>query len=663
MDLRGAVGLPPSQTEISIEDYINNLDLSGVPDYGAKDSPSEPIAVPISYTPITDEYKQQAAIERARIREAQAAQSSQVVHTDTAELEHGELGKPEGLRSNPQRPFKPTGAMEALFYDSSGMVMACGPAGTGKSRAFLEKIHLLCETSACRCLMVRSTREALSETGMYTFETQVLPEGHYLLDGNKRTHRQSYQYKTGAQFVMGGLDNMLKFMSSEFDIIYIQEALDLTKSNLEQLSTRLRNAVLPIQQMLMCVNPGDPNHWLLQAVRDGRISLHDTYHEDNPTLWEEAPTRVIEELAKLKRLGMAEGELGKAWPEKSRDGRRGRWTEAGVNYIAKLDMLTGARYKRLRLGLWVAAEGAVYEDSWDEKAAICEPFDPPAEWRRIWVVDFGFTAPFVLYKVAIDGDLRIYVYEEVYKTRVTVEIHAVKALERSGWVWSQSTGHRAIRRNPDPLPDYIVCDWDAEGRQTLEDYTGIRTVPAYKGANKGISSGIQAVEKRLMIRADGKSGIQYMRNCLVERDTSLRSGEHAVPQCTVEEYAGYVWDVPNKVSTNRGERPLQVNDHGMDTTRYLVCNIDNITDSIEADDVPTSYWVDNPYVGMIASVPRSFSSSRGVNEHNRSTGEYGAQRESERSRAIASKHSSVNKARSKTRSLSLKDEHRLKTGW
>jgi phage terminase large subunit len=40
------------------------------------------------------------------------------------------------------RPYQPRGAARALLLSRAPEVLAAGPAGTGKSRACLEKVHL-----------------------------------------------------------------------------------------------------------------------------------------------------------------------------------------------------------------------------------------------------------------------------------------------------------------------------------------------------------------------------------------------------------------------------------------------------------------------------------------------------------------------------------------
>ncbi|WP_245808240.1 phage terminase large subunit [Deinococcus hopiensis] len=129
------------------------------------------------------------------------------------------------------------------------------------------------------------------------------------------------KYPNGSEIVVAGIDNPVKLMSAEFDAIYVQEATELTLNDTEFLSTRLRNGVIPYQQLFGDCNPGSPTHWLKKRMDAGLTVRILSRHEDNP------------------RLFTSKGEL----------------TAFGVSYLARLDKLTGPRKARLRYGKWAAA--------------------------------------------------------------------------------------------------------------------------------------------------------------------------------------------------------------------------------------------------------------------------------------------------------------------
>jgi len=55
-----------------------------------------------------------------------------------------------------------------------GEVLLAGPAGTGKSRAALEKLHLICLlTPNVRALVMRKTAVSLTTSAIKTYESDV----------------------------------------------------------------------------------------------------------------------------------------------------------------------------------------------------------------------------------------------------------------------------------------------------------------------------------------------------------------------------------------------------------------------------------------------------------------------------------------------------------
>lgn len=412
--------------------------------------------------------------------------------------------------------YEPRGAARKLFLDKSDEIILDGPAGTGKTRAILEKAHLLANKyPESRGLIVRRTRASLTQTALVTFENHVL--GRELGRRVKfNSIRQEYRYPNRSIIAVGGLDKDIKVMSSEYDFIVVIEATEVPESIWDALTTRLRNGKIPYQQIFGDCNPDAPGHWIKKRKT---LNLYPSRHEDNPVLFDPVT-----------------GEL----------------TEKGKAYMTKLDNLTGVRHQRLRLGLWVQAEGAIYTD-WDREAHLVDQFEPPKSWPRYWSIDFGFTNPFVWQEWAQDPDGELYLYREIYHTGRLVEDHA---------------RHIAEITKDSPRPTDVICDHDAEGRATLERHLNISTRPAFKS----VSPGIQAVQSRLKKKGNGRRGIWIMRDALIEKDPDLEDAKK--PLCTEEEVEGYVWDL--KQGKRRGEEPVKANDHGLDAARYLVAHVDDL---------------------------------------------------------------------------------------
>lgn len=314
--------------------------------------------------------------------------------------------------------------------------------------------------------------------------------------------------------------------------IYAQEATELTVTDWEYALTRLRNHRMPYQQIIADCNPDAPTHWLKARCDKGTAKMIFCRHEDNPVLFDEL----------LGADGTSRFEL----------------TEVGAEYMAKLDSLTGVRYLRLRKGLWVAAEGVIFDEFAPEMHVIDEMPAGWESWPRYWSVDFGFTNPFVCQMWAQDTDGRLYLYREFYMTQRTVDQHArdilkvITTTDRYGnVVWNE------------PHPYTILADHDAENRARFENEIGQGTT----AADKNVKDGIEVTQARFRKADDGKPRVFFLRHALVERDSSLK--EARKPTCTLEELPGYVW-APSPDGRAVKEEPLKLNDHGMDAMRYLM---------------------------------------------------------------------------------------------
>ena len=256
---------------------------------------------------------------------------------------------------NPRRHYAPRGACATLLYNTMPELVVSGPAGSGKSLASLVKLDFCCRHyPGTRALIARKTRSSLSDTGLVTWERDVLGYDHPLvLDGPQRAWRRTYNYENGSQVVVGGLDKPGRILSAEYDLVFIQQAEEASLWDYETVMTRLRGQALPFRQILSDCNPESPMHWLKQRCDNGAAVMLNSEHTDNPLLWD---------------LGA------------------GDWTEFGLEYIATLDRLTGSRKLRLRFGKWAVPEGAIYS-LFDDERHKCAAFPIPRLWPRIVAID------------------------------------------------------------------------------------------------------------------------------------------------------------------------------------------------------------------------------------------------------------------------------------
>jgi len=412
--------------------------------------------------------------------------------------------------------YTPRGTARRLFQTKDSEILLSGPAGTGKSRACLEKLHLMAVVNpGMRGLIVRKTASSLTSSALVTWNRDVTSESQQagVLDfyGGSAEEPAQYRYSNGSKVMIGGMDKASKIMSTEFDVVYVQEATELTENDWESLTTRLRSHQVSFQQLIADCNPAEETHWLKRRCDRGLTLMLRSRHEDNPLLFDEA----------------------------------GQATPRGLDYLSKLDRLTGIRKRRLRDGEWSSAEGVIYED-WDSAIHLVDRFPIPDGWQRWWAVDFGYTNPFVLQCWAEDEDGRLWLYREWYHTQRTVDDHARRVLDvvAPDGKWTE------------PKPRAVICDHDAEGQEVLRRELGL----PMRNADKRVQDGIQTVMRRLKPAGDGRPRLYLLRDSLVERDPELY--ESGRPTCTADEIPSYVW--ANQTGHGKGlkEVPVKEDDHG-----------------------------------------------------------------------------------------------------
>lgn len=439
----------------------------------------------------------------------------------------------------------------AAYQDRSPECLNHGPAGSGKSLAALFKlVHLALIFPKTRWFLVRKTKVSLVESALVTLERDVFGEDSPLLLSRPmmRKTRDYYTLPNGSVIVTAGMDKPEKLFSTEYNGGYVQEATELEQDEWQSLKRSLRapftTAVklkdgptpVPFYQLWADCNPSYSHHWLKKrmdtvVIVDGKerrlTSSHASVHEDNPRFY---------------------------------DAINHRWRPDGKEYLEnQLGGLVGFMRDRLLRGIWSLAEGLVY-DEWNEAVHVLTPERcmevfggpyPPLSWERYWSMDFGYTDPLSLGFYAKDGDGRLYLYREFYKTGQLVE-------DVAKWAWEE------IKMGREPRPRAIVCDHDPENQMTFSRHCGGMAVTlADKADRKG---GIQGVKSRLKVQKDGRPRFYVVKGCLTHPpDKTLQ--QKGKPTKFTDEVSAYVWDAEKDL-------PVDGGDHSADNLRYLVTHLD-----------------------------------------------------------------------------------------
>lgn len=425
------------------------------------------------------------------------------------------------------------GGALALMGNRDLEVCLDGPAGTGKTFVALYKVHLVLSAyPGAKALVARKSNTALSGSAMATFRESVLDprEGVRFFGGNQ-IKPAAFEYPNGSLMTMNGLDKPEKVKSWEFDLAYINEASECTLEDIEMVRSRLRHDKTPYRQLIMDVNPGPPTHWLNRRMIAGLTTRLLSRHKDNPRFYD------------LKTQS---------------------YTADGIAYIeGVLGGLTGVRKLRLRDGIWAAAEGMVYEE-WDTATHIVSR-QQLTDWgilsedetlnravvKSVFAsVDWGFTNPGVIQVWALDGDGRMYLLREVYRTQRTIDwwIEQAQQLDREFGI------------------ELFVCDPSEPAYIQQFNDAGLRA----EAATNAIAPGISAVHSRLKVAGDGRPRLVIYEYSLIERDELREAVEQ--PCCLPEEIDGYVYP-KSKDGYPVKEVPVKINDHSCDCLRYMCMHL------------------------------------------------------------------------------------------
>jgi phage terminase large subunit len=171
-------------------------------------------------------------------------------------------------------------------------------------------------------------------------------------------------------------------------------------------------------------------------------------------------------------------------------------------------------------------------------------------------VDWGWTNPGVIQIWLIDGDGRVYLFRELYRTMRTIE----------WWIQQAQSLMQEFSLAGVPI-SVFVCDPSEPAYISQFEGAGIPAI----GATNAISPGINVMQARLKVAGDGRPRMYIYEYSLQERDEQ-RDEKHE-PVCFEQEIDGYVWPQAKDGQPVK-EVPVKHNDHAMDASRYACMYLD-----------------------------------------------------------------------------------------
>lgn len=364
--------------------------------------------------------------------------------------------------------------------------------GAGKSRIGCEKIlDLALRYPGAQFGIVRKTHVSLTATTERTFWRDVVkPEVIRKVNKSEHWVEVAKGKNEPSRIWFFGLDPdpatgvPSKVGSFDGAAIFADEAVELTEGDWIMLLGRLRDPRIPWHQLMAATNPGAPNHWLKRRFTPAIPGQREYYHataQDN---------RFLPDDFRAQMAALPDNVFG----------------------------------QRLGQGLWVMAEGAIYQLPPDQ---IASP-DPTTKWKDIVAgIDWGFVHAFACEIVGMSGSGRLAVLGEVYRKGSLLEdiIPVLLTLQERLHI-------TAFHADPSE-PEYIATCQRA----------GLRVVPAINDVAPGLNTVALAIKQGMTID----------------------------PRCAglLDELPGYRW-APQRTTGGLKDEPLKENDDACDALRYAV---------------------------------------------------------------------------------------------
>ncbi len=392
--------------------------------------------------------------------------------------------------------FKPTVIQKkalALLKSGAKHILLFGGSRSGKTTALVMAIifralfyagsrHLICRLRA-----KDAQSSVLQETLLPWLNNTVGTAGY-----NYLKHESMIRLENGSEIWIGGLgdkEQADKILGHEYNTIYFNEISQLTYAAVTTAYSRLAMRVKGCRNLFLYdCNPGSPLHWAYKI-----FVLKKTFLTGEPLEKAELYTSMVLN------------------PEDNKD-------NLPEDYISDiLDTLPEKQKARFRDGLWVKAEGGIYE-KFDE-TMIVKQEDLPEHFDSFAAgQDFGLNITFV--KIGWVGDV-VYVICDYGAFNMTTQS------------FNEEVSARGYYRDTDGFGLPVYCD-PAGGERIQEITGGIK-------ANNSVESGIDFI------------------NAKIER--------HQFFVC--ENCTGVLSEIWDYCRDEAGEI-VKVNDHFMDALRYAI---------------------------------------------------------------------------------------------
>jgi PBSX family phage terminase large subunit len=319
---------------------------------------------------------------------------------------------------------------------------------------------------------------------------------HPFVRWNESKHVLHFKDKKIATYGAKDTSSYQMIQGRTLSLAYCDEMTLYPDNFIEMLETRLRK---PYSKAFAAMNPSYPEHRInkwIEKAKNGHPDYYQLHFEldDNPYLTDEYKKRTKENNS-------------------------------------------GLFYKRNVLGLWVLAEGSIF-DFFDKKVHVCEKPPAAAEYF-VAGIDYGLNNPYACILVGVSTGRytqetkKLWVQDELfYDHKKILKNKTVSELARDTANFLEPYACRSVYIDPSALP--MKEDLRRLGVHTID-------------ANNNVLDGIGIMTSEM-----SKGNLFVMKNC----------------KNLIREIESYVWD--NKEAEKGYDEPLKKDDHAIDACRYIL---------------------------------------------------------------------------------------------
>jgi hypothetical protein len=379
--------------------------------------------------------------------------------------------------------FKPNSGPQTQFLAASEREVFYGGArGGDKSYAMLVDPLRYCSRTHHRALLIRRTMPELRDliTHSQRLYSRAFPGAKW------REQEKEWRFPSGAKIEFGYAENMtdvLRYQGQSYTWIGIDELPQYPSPDIYNfLRSSLRSVDPEIPVFMRATgNPGNVGSgWVREMFVDPSEPNKCFIININTPVGNKSITR-------------------RFIPAKLQDNPYLMQTD---DYYAMLASLPEIQRRQFLDGDWDAFDNSAFPE-FKKTTHVVEPFEIPKGWYKFRAADWGYSSPACVLWFAVDYDNNLWIYRELYTSKVTADIFAQKVLqlEKGEYIGYGILDSSTWAKRGDVGPSIaetmikVGCRWRQSDRSP-----------------KSRINGKLEVHKRLAIK-DKDPGIRVLSNC------------------------------------------------------------------------------------------------------------------------------------------------------